>query len=520
MAWVDVSTGDVELQRFELELICSVMEQILPQEILISEEMHGDTKILQLLEEWIEKITVVSSVRFNSTNNLKRLCEFYSVNTMDAFGNFSKSEMIALGALIEYIDITQKGLLPPLKRPRQIKQESVMFVDVATRRNLELTHTLSGERKGSLLDVLDKTNTASGSRMLSSRLSCPLTSIEEINHRLNQVEVMLDANIIRSDISELFKITSDIERPFSRISLGRGGPRDLASICSFLSSVPKLKQLLTELKNNEKYKKKGDLFGYEINNLGDYETIADIMVRALSNDLPVFVRDGGFIRSGFSDELDRLKQLSKSSYKQVLKLQSQYISETGVQSLKIKNNNLLGYFIEVPSKHGEIFLKNDDNRIKKNLFVHRQTMANAYRFTTQDLIQLEQEIKSAGEKSLEVELDIFDDIVDKLVNLSRDILATSEVVARIDVTISLAQVALDRKYSRPIITPDCNFEVEMGRHPVVENALLDLGEGDFIPNSCQLTNSVLEGPGRLWLLTGPNMAGKSTFLRQNALIVL
>lgn len=383
-----------------------------------------------------------------------------------------------------------------------------MEIDGATRRSLELVESASTVRNSSLLSVVDRTVTGTGARMLSSRISSPLVDVDEINKRLDVVEFFINEEFIRQDIRTLLKGCPDVERAISRLSLGRGGPRDLAAIKTTLSALPKLKNLLAGVRHNIVKELPASLSEI-VNKFGNHENLVDEIERALAEELPLLARDGGFIKEEYYPPLDEIRNLKHNSQQIILQMQDKYINETGISNLKIKYNNVIGYFIEVPAKFATEMLEN------KN-FIHRQSVLNAVRFTTVELTEIENEIRGATDKALAMELQLFDNMVTLVKASANDISRTAKAIAELDVGAAIADLSAEKKYCRPLVDDSLAFEIEEGRHPVVEASIETDHSGSFVGNNCKLG----EENSNIWLITGPNMAGKSTFLRQNALIAV
>lgn len=510
LAWIEISTGEFLTQPVSDGVLGAALARIGPGELLISENLVQKEVLFETLQDWRDYLSLQPQARFDSANGEKRLQSLFGVKTLEAFGDFDRAELAAAAALVDYIELTQKGKLPRFSPPKQLTGAQVMEIDAATRRNLELTVTLSGERKGSLLSVIDKTLTGAGARLLMSHLSAPLRDPQDIDARLDMVQFFLGFERTRIDVRESLKRCPDIERALSRLTLGRGGPRDLAAVRDGLSMGGTLKQVLEDPSLSGRPK------GIDgaLANLGHHGELIERLSRALAADLPVYARDGGFIATGYAAELDEFRSLRDESRRLIAGLQSDYVQATGVTTLKVKHNNVLGYFIEVPAKQGD--------RVPcgaEDPFIHRQTMANAVRFSTVELSELEQKIARAADQALALELALFDDLLKEVLGRVEEIALAASALARLDVASSLAHLANQRRYTRPRVDGSVAFELTGGRHPVVEAALEERGEPAFIANGCKLGGEA-DDDGRLWLLTGPNMAGKSTFLRQNALIAV
>ncbi len=517
--WLDLSTGEFWLQPVEAGDLPSVLARVAPGEILISDRLIQRPELFEIFQPWKAALTPLPGSRFDSENGRRRLEALYGVRALDAFGAFGRAELAAGGALVDYVELTQKGRLPRFGPPTRVADSTVLEIDPATRRNLEIAESLSGERRGSLLHWIDRTLTGAGARLLASRLAAPLTDPVAIDRRLDMVAWFTADGRRREAVRTALKGIGDIERALSRLGLGRGGPRDLAGLRDALAQVPTLKRVIAD----------GGLSGIPAGigdagiGLGEHSVLVERLARALGPDLPLAARDGGFVAAGYSAELDELRTLRDESRKLIAGLQTRYAEQTKVPSLKIRHNNVLGYFIEVTQTHADKIETGAGSR-----FIHRQTMAGAMRFTTVDLSELESKITSAADKALALELALFDDLVKEVVGRATEIAAAARAIAGLDVAAALAELAVERRYCRPTVDESRDFVVKAGRHPVVEAALAEAGGPAFVANECVLCASdAAAGSGgtaasdkRIWLLTGPNMAGKSTFLRQNALIVI
>ena len=502
LAWTDLSTGSFKVQPVLNDQLQTAIERIAPREIVAPDSLAGN-----FAQD--ARLTPQPRSLFDSENARKKLERIFGVETLEGFGAFSRAEIAAAGALIDYIERTQIGKMPYLEKPEQVIGGANMEIDAATRRNLELTRTQSGERKGSLLATIDKTITGSGARMLQSCLSAPLTDLDTINTRLNRVELFTQNTELRDLLRDQLKEMPDMERALSRLSVGRGGPRDLSMIRDGLQQIEIIRATLQN-QNGTK-----DVLATLLDTIKSEaltDKLQDTLTQALETDPPMLARDGGFIARGYFKKLDELKTLKDESRRLIAGLQSKYQKDTGIDGLKIKFNNVLGYFIEVTSKHGDkmMALKDKEN----SPYIHRQTMANAVRFTTTELAELERDMSSAGEKSLAIELEIFDELTAECVAVSEEIGSRARAIATLDMVSALAQLASENNYTRPKLDDSLTFDLKGARHPVVETALKKSHES-FVPNDCTLNPD-----DHLWLLTGPNMAGKSTYLRQNALIAI
>lgn len=518
LSWLDISTGDFYLQEVALTakdegvVLAGILSRLNPVETVISDTYLQNPQIFNVLNDYRDQLSVLPQARFNSENAKKRLETVFKVEAVEAFGNFTRAEITAAGVLLDYVENTQKGKIPLISKPVKVTESQIMEIDGATRRSLELVEALTGDKNSCLLGVIDRTVTGAGGRLLASRVSNPLKDIEGINRRLDSVEFFTRFNRIRQEVRAILKACPDIERAVSRLSLGRGGPRDLANIKTALAVVPQLKNLVMSFNQNtdeQILSEFPDSLKTVLNNLGEHSNLVSTLEQALAEDLPLLARDGGFIREGFYPPLDEIKLLKNDSHKMIVELQNKYAEATGISNLKIKYNNVIGYFIEVQSKFAPEMLENKD-------FIHRQSVLNATRFTTVELTELENKIRGAADKALAMELEMFDNLVKDVRLASEDISRTAKAMAELDVSSALADLAVEKNYCRPQIDDSLVFDVKEGRHPVVENAISKENAGAFVGNNCQLDDA----HGRLWLLTGPNMAGKSTFLRQNAIIAI
>ena len=505
LAWLDMSTGDFRLQT--AGALGSALARLGPGEVVIPDRIFGREDVGDDLDPWRDVMTPLPASRFDSAAGERRLKALFGVQALDAFGAFSRAELAAGGALIDYVELTQQGQLPRIARPRRLSEGAVLEIDAATRRNLELAQTMAGERAGSLLAVMDRTQTGAGGRLLAAQLAAPVTDLDRINGRLDRVQHFHDDHGLRAGIRERLAQCPDLERALSRISLGRGGPRDLAAIRDGLELAGALRETL------EAGAMPASLSG-PVSDLGAHGELVDHLRRALADELPLSTKDGGFIRAGFAPDFDQLKGLRDESRKMIAGLQDKYVRETGIANLKVKHNNVLGYFVEVTARNADAMPPSGEGA-EDSPFIHRQTMANAVRYSTVELSDLEGRIASAADKALALELELFAGLAGRVMAGSEEIALAARAVAAIDVASSLAELAVDRRYQRPQVDGSRDFEITGGRHPVVEQALVRSGGPAFVANGCALS-----GADRIWLLTGPNMAGKSTFLRQNALITV
>ncbi|HEV8391112.1 MAG TPA: DNA mismatch repair protein MutS [Dongiaceae bacterium] len=504
LSWVDISTGQFRAQAIERKALPAALARLDPTEILLPERLLMQSDLYELFQEWKSALSPVPNARFDSENARLRLQNFHKVAALDAFGAFTRAELAAAGAILDYVELTQQGKMPRLSQLARIGAGAILEIDAATRRNLELSRTLSGERQGSLLAIIDRTVTGAGARLLGEWLSAPLTDIAAIAARQDAIGHLLNEGRLREDLRASLKKTPDLERALSRLSLDRGGPRDLAAIREGLAAAAEIKTLC----GDRRFAIPPALLQSALTDLGHHADLIDRLARALGDSLPLMARDGGFIAPGYLPELDQWRSLRDDSRKLILELEARYRGDLGIGSLKIKHNNVLGYFVEATTtQHDKV---KADNR-----FIQRQSTANATRFTTVELGELETKISQAADKAVALELSLFADLVTEVTARADGISRAAGALSLIDVAAGLADLAETETWSRPRVVGDGVFRIARGRHPVVEAALIRGGSGPFVANDCDLSDG-----RRLWLVTGPNMAGKSTFLRQNALIVI
>jgi len=505
LAWVDISTGDFMVTSCNKQSLKNLVLRLDLKELLVSEDFADS--FLNENNDFKISITPVAKNVFESTSAKKQICDFYGIKTLDGFGTFNRSELSAINSILNYLELTQKGIFPILKRPIREVSTDTLQIDSFTRKNLEIIRTLSGEKQGSLLHAIDKTNTACGSRLLTKRLSNPSSDKIVINNRLDDVEVFYKKDEDRKALQYELKNIYDIERALSRVSLNRSDPRDLKIIGNSLKIC---KTIYSYLINIEKHLS----LNFDIKHLIGHNELIKTIEDALREDLTNNVKDGGFIKTGYNLELDKHRKLRDEGAQLVSSMQQKLITLSNVSSLKIKHNNVLGYFIETPTRHSQKMLAAPLN----DVFIHRQTTANSIRFTTVELGRVESDILNAKSAALNIEIAILDKIQKMVLKNSIKILESAKTIAIVDVNCALSQVANENDWCKPSVNNSKDFEIVNGRHPVVENSLKRTSENSFIPNSCDLTCKKIDA--NIWLITGPNMAGKSTFLRQNAILVI
>jgi DNA mismatch repair protein MutS len=516
LAWIDISTGEFRIAECDRAGLAAELARLEPSEIIVSDALYSDPDLAPFLRS-LPAVTPLTRDVFDGATAERRLASYFSVATSDAFGALTRLELTAAAACVTYVERTQLGQRPPLSPPLREAEGATLAIDQATRSNLELIRTLGGERRGSLLSAIDCTVTAAGSRLLAQRLAAPLTDPAAIAQRHDAVAHFVAETGLRAALRSKLKGAPDLARALSRLVVGRGGPRDLAAIRDGIEAAASLAAELTA----------GGAIPLQVEEAAQAlrrpdAAIVRELTAALGDELPLIKRDGGFVRAGYDAALDEARALRDESRRVIAALQARYAEETGVRALKVKHNNVLGYFVEVTAQHADKLFAAPLNAT----FIHRQTLAGQVRFTTTELGALEAKIASAADRALGIELETFERLAAQVTAAADAIKDAAEALAALDVAAALAQLAVEQDYVRPEVDGSLDFIIQGGRHPVVEQALVVDG-GPFVANDCDLsplpaphTKEAPERAGRICLLTGPNMAGKSTFLRQNALIAI
>ncbi len=506
LAAVDISTGRFDVAETDLAGLPAALARFEPREIVAGPAVTDDPAVSRALAESGAPVAALGRDGGQGEAAERRLAAFYGLATTDGFGEIARAELAAAATAIAYIERTQLDARPNLDFPRRERRGAMLEIDAATRANLELTRTLAGAREGSLIAAIDRTVTPAGARLLAERLAGPLTDRAAIRDRLDAVDYLVAAPSLRDRLRARLRAAPDMARALGRLALERGGPRDLAALRDGALAAGALAGDLVRA---------GDLpvhLGALVPALAGVDP--DLPARlqaALKPDLPLDKRAGDFIAPGYDAALDETRALRDESRRLVAELQARYAELSGVRNLKLKYNNFLGYFVEVAQAQGERLLKPPLDAT----FIHRQTMADAMRFSTAELGAFEARIASAADSALALERAHFDTLAAACLAEQSAIKAAAGALAALDVAAGLADLAEALGWTRPHVDDTLVFEIAGGRHPVVEAALKARGEA-FTPNDCDLSGGQA---GAVAVVTGPNMAGKSTFLRQNALIV-
>lgn len=530
LASLDISTGEFEVGEHDADDLQGELARLAPSEVIASDVALQDAGFRSTIAFSGASSTPVPNASFDSLAGDRLIKSALGVSDLQAFGAFSRAELAAIGALLKYVDLTQLGKRPVVRPPRRSGAGAVLVIDAASRASLELVRSTSGERGGSLLSAIDRSVTGAGARELAHRLASPARDLKLITRRLDAVQYLVEKDLLRHDLRDALRRAPDLARAMSRLAFQRGGPRDLGAVRDALKAALSAATLV-------KQSARDIGLALELATLverlaPDGLALEKLLSAALVDEPPQFRRDGGFVREGYAAELDQVRSLREDSRQVMAALELKYLEQTGIKTLKVRHNNILGYYIEVSVNTAKPLLAPP----LSESFRHRQTMASAMRFTTDELIEIEGKIASAGERALALEQDIFNVLAEAIHSAEQQLSALAAALADIDCLQSLGEIAVEQGYVRPNIGSGVHLEIDGGRHPVVEQALKAAKAGPFIENDCVLGREPVDpqaggtaqyGPGfddqatgRLWLVTGPNMAGKSTFLRQNALIVV
>jgi DNA mismatch repair protein MutS len=493
VAWVEVTTGEFCAADVAADRLADELKRLHPAECLVAESAQSRIP----LTDW-PAVTARPDWTFDPESARSALNAHFQVITLNGFGFEDNQPCVAAaGALLIYLQETLKSSLGHVRGLRPYRADRHLTLDEVTRRSLELTRTLrDGQREGSLLSVLDRTVTAMGARALHDAILTPLADRAAIEARLDVVEEFLRQTATRLDIRELLSDMPDLQRLTTRVSTGRASPRDLASVGKALRLLPKIKAKVT----GRQAKLLNELEG-RIELCPDLRELLD---RGLADEPPHSANDGGVIREGYNAELDEYRRLAREGKDWLAKYQAQEITRTGIPSLKVGYNSVHGYYIEITHAHG--------SKVPAD-YTRRQTLKNAERYITPELKEYEEKVLTAQDRATALEVELFNKIREQVAAQTHRLLNAADVLATLDMLAALAELAASRRYVRPVLVEESILEIREGRHPVLDQTL---PPGTFVPND------VILGPdtGRFWLVTGPNMAGKSVYIKQTALITL
>jgi DNA mismatch repair protein MutS len=524
LASLDISTGEFEVGEVAQGDLPGELVRLSPSEIIAADALLGDAALKLPIAVSGAATTPVPAAHFDSLAGERELKAQLGVAELGGFGAFSRAELAAAAAILKYVTLTQLGKRPVIRPPKRVGSSEILQIDAATRASLELLKTTSGEKHGSLLGAIDRTVTGPGARELAARLASPLRDPRRIAARLDAVGFMIDQGMAREDLRSALRGAPDIARAVSRLAFGRGGPRDLGAVRDGLGAAATCARIIERAAGAIGLPE--ELQGVAARLVAVDAKVFEQLAAALIDDPPHLRRDGGFVRPGYRSELDDTLKLRDDSRRVMAALETKYVELTGVKTLKVRHNNILGFFIEVTQINAKPLTSPPHDAI----FRHRQTMSNAMRFTSVELAEIEGRIASAGERALALEQELFAELAGLVAAAERGLSDVAAALAELDHLTALAELAEAESWVRPEIDGGVGFEIRGGRHPVVEQALRAAKGGPFIENDCVMGRAVPRSAatpgfdeaaeGRIWLVTGPNMAGKSTFLRQNALIAV
>ncbi len=499
---IDISTGETEIGEVSGVEFGGELVRLAPGEVLISDGLTADAALMRLIAAWGASVTPAPAAYFDALAGARQLRQALGVAELDGFGTFTRAELAAAGAALKYIELTQIGRRPVLRAPKRASSGALMAIDAASRASLELVKATSGDGSSTLLAAMDRTVTGAGARELQARLSSPLADPSSINARLDAVGYLIERRRLLDDVRAALRQAPDLARALPRLNFGRGSPRDLAAVRDSIDVARRAAAMLTGT---------SDALGMPATLNDASRRLAAPSAKLLANlrealidDPPHIKRDGGFVRTGWCADLDATRRLRDDSRAVMAALEARYVEETGVKGLKIRHNNILGFYVEVSQANAKPLQSEPLNGI----FRHRQTMANAARFSTHELIEIEGRIASASDRALSREQEIFADLALQIAADCGALTEAAAALAEIDVVASLAALAIEQNYVRPDVDAGDAFEIIGGRHPVVQQALTRAKAGAFIENDCLLGGAAPEQPehapeARIWLVTGP-----------------
>ena len=514
VAVVELSAGTVDSVACEMRDLGAALAAFRPSEVLVTDRMFSDPDARAALDGSGGVVQALASAIAEPQAARARVERLYGVAALDGYGAFEEAEVSALGLIAAYLDTTQAGKAPALSPPRRSGESGFLAIDPATRASLEIDRTQRGEREGSLLACIDRTVTSGGARALAERIARPLRDPLAINEQLDAVEWLLERRSLRRDLRDGLKASSDVARAVGRLALGRGGPRDLAAVRAGLTIAERVAGLFVG--QMDPLTGRPRRIALALDRLTLSPEVSRLMVdltEGLVEEPSHLARDGGFVRPDYRPDLDAARTLRDDSRRVVADLEARAVAESGVP-FKVKHNAVLGYFLETSAKAAEGLLRAGPD----SPFIHRQTLASQVRFTTVELSELDARISQAGHRAMAIEAETFEGWRREVARLAQPLQAVAEALAELDAHAALAEWAEEVGATRPVVDDTLVFSVEAGRHPVVEAAVKAAGD-PYTPNNARLDGSG-QDCARLAIVTGPNMAGKSTFLRQNALLVI
>ena len=496
IAYADIATGKLFISEFAKTDLTNELARIQPSEIILSDHLYVLAGLKEYLKPYKSKLTIRANSLFTIPRLSEKIKEFYGIISLKSLTELDENQIITVGSLLEYVSYTHKALLPRIEKPEKIISNHYLEIDSSTRKNLELNISISQDQKKSLLGLLDNCLTSMGKRLLQNYLIYPLIDHNVINARFDTVEFFKFNQDVTNDIKNLLSKVCDQERTLNKIFTRIAHFQDIINLVNSLVNSFKVADILRSQINLPINLK------IAISHIGNFSDLLEYLTNILPTDIQNAITTDQYIKPGFDYKLDDLRNLQLNSQQLIINLRNQYRNNIGIQNLKINFNNMLGYYIEVPFSQL--------NKIKSEEFILRQSLVNGSRFTTKELQELEFKLLRCQHDIKIIENEIFENMCVKIVNCADDIALNAQAIANIDVACNFAYLAIKNNYIRPIIDDSYDFIIHKGRHPVVERNMRD----GFIANSCDMSDS------NFWLITGPNMAGKSTFLRQNAIIII
>lgn len=503
ISWADITTGEFFSTEIHGKSIIKDLQdtlvRIMPAEIISNNEIYSISKDLPCVQyKYVPEFSLLNDYYFDKSNALANIQKQLRTNNLKSYDIFEKSfAVLSTGALLEYFKQTQKRDLVHLNNIKYINNDKYMVLDFSTRRNLELTKTLyDGKKKGSLLNLIDKTCTSMGARMLVNFIEQPLVKINEIEMRLDGVEELSSNRLLLNDLQESLNGIRDIERLSGKISYGSITPRECGLLNKSLVSIYDIKHILSNLNS--------DILATIRDNLSGIDEIVELLTSSIIENAPNVVKDGWFIKEGYSEELDRYRDIKKNGQNILNDIEIKERETTGIKNLKLGYNKVFGYYLDVTKSY---------QHLVPSHYIRKQTLSTAERYITEELKVIENDILNADDMIIKIETNLYNDIKKKLLEYVEIIQTVAKSIATLDALCSLANVALISNYTRPKLVEDGVLEIKNGRHPVVESLLTS---GEFIPNDTLLDLD----ENNINIITGPNMAGKSTYMRQVALITL